>query len=208
MDYHLLLKIFSINLIYIMLNTMRLLLSMRGYRLPASCLAVVEITIYAIGLSMVMQYLDQPAYLLAYALGFGVGIYCGMLLEDKIALGYAVIQIFIASDNHALAEELRNRGYGVTVQSGYGRDGDRLILTILTPRSTERKLCRTIEEIDDRAFYISYDAKYIHGGFWTKRVTKLRVQRAHEALEDQEPLDPRTERVSEDEFVNDEINKL
>ena len=84
----------------------------------------------------------------------------------------------------------------------------RLIVTILTPRSTERKLCRTIEEIDDRAFYISYDAKYIHGGFWTKRVTKLRVQRAHEALEDQEPLDPRTERVSEDEFVNDEINKL
>ena len=91
MDWSLLLQIFLINLIYIMLNTIRTLLTMRGYQKIAPIIAVVEVTVYTLGLSMVMQYLSNPIYLIVYALGFGVGIYCGMLIETKLALGYSVV---------------------------------------------------------------------------------------------------------------------
>ncbi|WP_198440032.1 DUF2179 domain-containing protein [Aerococcus urinae] len=170
MNLYILLFIFGINLIYIMLNTIRTLLAMRGYRSIAPFIAMIEVTIYTIGLSVVMKYLDTPIYLVVYALGYGIGIYLGILLEDKIALGHAVIQIFTQSTDNHLAQSLRQQGYGVTVQTGYGRDGDRLIMTVLTPRSREQQVCRTIEAIDPKVFYISYDAKYIHGGFWTKRL--------------------------------------
>ncbi|OFU49051.1 DUF2179 domain-containing protein [Aerococcus sp. HMSC10H05] len=178
MDWHLLLQIFLINLMYIMLNTIRTLLAIRGYQKIAPALAVVEVTIYTLGLSMVMQYLSNPIYLIAYALGFGVGIYCGMIIENKLALGYSVVEVYVQNDDHTLASALRERGYGVTIQVGYGRDGDRLILTILTPRSNEVYLHRTIEEIDPKAFYLSYDAKYIHGGFWSKRVNPRLIKRS------------------------------
>ncbi|RPA60412.1 DUF2179 domain-containing protein [Aerococcus agrisoli] len=178
MDWGILLQIFIINLVYIMLNTIRTLMTMRGYRMVAPIIAVMEITVYTLGLSMVMRYLSNPLYLLAYALGFGVGIYVGMMIETKMALGYSVVAVYVQNDDHTLANALRERGYGVTIQVGYGRDGDRLILTILTPRANEVYLRKTIEEIDPKAFYISYDAKYIHGGFWSKRVNPRLIRRS------------------------------
>lgn len=180
MNWVLLGQIFGINLVYIMLNTIRTLLVMKGYRYVAPILAVFEVTVYTLGLSMVMRYLSNPIYLIAYAIGFGVGIYCGILIEDKMALGYSVMQIFSQDTNHTLANALRERGYGVTLQPGYGRDGDRLVLTVLTPRANEVKLRRTIDEIDEKAFYISYDARYIHGGFWTKKINRPKIRKANE----------------------------
>lgn len=165
-----LLQIFTINLLYITLNTIRVILTMRGYRKVAPFIAMIEVMIYTVGLSMVMQYLSIPIYLIVYALGFGTGIYTGMMIEDRLALGYSVIYIIADSLDHTLADGLRQLGYGVTIQSGYGRDGERLVLTVLTPRSTERKLYESIDELSPTAFYYSSEAKYIRGGFWTKKI--------------------------------------
>jgi uncharacterized protein YebE (UPF0316 family) len=171
-------QIFLINLVYITLNTIRVILTMRGYRKVAPVLAVIEVTIYTLGLSLVMEYLSNPIYLIVYALGFGVGIYTGMLIEDRMALGYSVVYIVTNSLDHTLAENLRELGYGVTIQPGYGRDGERLVLTVLAPRSKEAQLFKAINELSPTAFYYSSEAKYIKGGFWTKNISKKEIAAA------------------------------
>lgn len=189
MNWLLLGQIFLINLLYITLNTIRVILTMRGYRKAAPLIAVVEITIYTKGLSMVMQYLSNPIYLVAYALGFGVGIYTGMMIEDRLALGYSVIHIITNSMDHTLADGLRKLGFAVTIETGYGRDGERLVLTALTPRSNEMQLFKAIDELSPTAFYYSSEAKYIKGGFWTKNLNRERIEEApmpEEILADQE----------------------
>lgn len=175
MNWLLLGQIFLINLIYITLNTLHVIFTMRGYRKVAPFIAVIEVTIYTVGLSMVMQYLSNPIYLLTYALGFGVGIYTGMMIEDRLALGYSVIHIITDDLDHSLAESLRNLGYGVTIERGYGRDGERLVLTVISPRSTESQLYKAINELSPTAFYYSSEAKYIQGGFLTKKVNKQNI---------------------------------
>lgn len=188
MNWLLLGQIFLINLLYITLNTIRVILTMRGYRKVAPFIAIIEVTIYTLGLSMVMQYLSQPIYLAAYALGFGVGIYTGMLIEDRLALGYSVVHIVADSMDHTLADNLRKLGYGVTIQPGYGRDGERLVLTALAPRSTEAQLFKAIDELSPTAFYYSSDAKYIRGGFWTKKLNRQKIAEAP-LPEDIKPID-------------------
>ena len=183
-------QIFAINLVYIMLNTIRTLLTMRGYRNLAPILAIIEITIYTLGLSMVMSYIEENImYLIFYALGFGVGIYLGMLVENRIALGYSVMQV------------LRERGYGVTIQPGYGRNGNRLVLTILTPRSTEKALRNTINELNPNAFFISYDAKYIHGGFWTKHISPPQIIEENFEQDQKEGFETSDEVITKDEYI-------
>ena len=49
-------------------------------------------------------------------------------------------------------------------------NGERLVLEILLTRKAERHLQNKVLEIDPKAFMVSYDPKYIHGGFWSKRV--------------------------------------
>jgi len=204
MNWLLLGLIFVINLVYITLNTLRVILTMRGYRKAAPLLAIVEVIIYTVGLSMVMQYLSNPIYLIVYALGFGVGIYTGMLIEDRLALGYSVVYIITDSLDHTLADNLRNQGYGVTIQPGYGRDEDRLILTVLTPRTNERQLFKTIDETSPAAFYYSSEAKYIRGGFWTKTINRENIA---EAPAPEEMPSTQEEPMSKENYQDETENK-
>ena len=73
-DLKMLAMIFIINFAYITLNTIRFMLTMKGYRVIAPLVSMAEITIYVLGLSMVLNRLDNPLNLLVYALGYAVGI--------------------------------------------------------------------------------------------------------------------------------------
>lgn len=174
MDIKMLVTIFVINFSYITLNTIRFMLTMKGYRVIAPLVSMAEITIYVLGLSMVLNRLDNPINLVVYALGYAVGISVGIKIEDYLALGYIMVTAILPSSTEQLnlPEMLREHGYGVTQSFGQGREGERMILEILSPRKNERSLYKLINELEPRAFMISYEPKYISGGFWTKKVRK------------------------------------
>ncbi|MBC8932302.1 hypothetical protein IAI15_38565, partial [Escherichia coli] len=71
--------------------TVRLLLTMKGYRYLAALSSVFEMIIYVVALSLVLDNLNNIANVLAYAVGFGVGIIVGMKIEERIALGYITV---------------------------------------------------------------------------------------------------------------------
>lgn len=172
-DIKMLAMIFFINFAYVTLNTLRFMLTMKGYRILAPLMSMVEITIYILGLSMVLDRLDNPINLLTYALGYAIGISVGIKIEDKLALGYIMVTVILPTNTDqeaSLPRVLRKNGYGVTQSYGEGLEGERMVLEILSPRNTERTLYALIKEIEERAFIISYEPKYISGGFWTKKV--------------------------------------
>ncbi|MGO2083541.1 DUF2179 domain-containing protein [Vagococcus sp.] len=175
MDIKELLMIFTINFCYITLNTIRFMLTMKGYRIIAPLVSMVEITIYIVGLSLVLNRMDNPLNIFVYALGYAVGISVGIQIENYLALGYIMVTAIIPYDplvNAGLANQIREEGYGVTQSIGEGRDGERLILEILSSRKRERTLYQLVKTFDERAFIISYEPKYISGGFWTKSIRK------------------------------------
>ncbi|MFC6179719.1 DUF2179 domain-containing protein [Lactiplantibacillus daowaiensis] len=172
-----LILIFTINFVYITLNTLRFLLVMRGYRYFAAFTSVIEITIYVLGLSLVLNRLNNPLNLVVYALGYGVGVYVGMLIEDKLALGYTMISVILPDPKSALPGVLRANGFGVTQHVAYGLEGERLELEILAPRKNERRLYDLIKTSAPNAFVIAYEPRYISGGFWLKRVKKRNARR-------------------------------
>ena len=175
-DLSFLLLIFVINVAYISLNTIRFMLTMKSYRLAASLVSMVEVTIYVVGLGLVLDSLDNYLNLAVYALGYGVGIALGIKIEEFLALGYIMVTAIVPDLETKMPEELRNLGYGVTTSLAFGREGDRMVLEILTPRKTERKLYKQISEIEPKTFIISYEPKYINGGFWTRKVKKRRKE--------------------------------
>ena len=70
--------------------------------------------VYVVGLGMVMSSLDQIQNIFAYAFGFSIGILVGMKIEEKLALGYTVVNVTSSEYEIDLPNELRNLGYGVT----------------------------------------------------------------------------------------------
>lgn len=175
LDWAILITIFCINVSYVTLNTLRMMLTMKGYQTVAPFIAMIEVTIYVVGLGLVLDNLDNFANIIVYALGFGAGIFTGMKIENYLALGYILVTTIVPENGYEIANQLRDYGYGVTTTQAYGREGDRYVLEILTPRSNERDLYVKIHEIESKAFIISYEPRYINGGFWTKKIKKNKL---------------------------------
>ena len=164
--------IFAINIIYVTFFTVRMILTLKGYRYIAAAVSMVEVVIYIVGLGLVLDNLNEIQNLVAYAVGYGCGVIIGTKIEEKMALGYITVNVITVDLNKKLPAILREKGYGVTDWSANGLEGDRSSLQILTPRKYELKLYMEIKEIDPKAFIITYEPKSIHGGFWVKSVRK------------------------------------
>lgn len=164
--------IFSINIVYVTFFTVRMIMTLKGYRYLAAGVSMVEVVIYIVGLGLVLDNLDQIQNLIAYALGYGSGVIIGSKIEEKMALGYITVNVITSEAGEHLPKLLREKGYGVTDWNANGRDGGRQSMQILTPRKMELKLYKAIQEIDPKAFIIAYEPKTIHGGFWVKTVKR------------------------------------
>lgn len=164
--------IFSINIVYVTFFTVRMILTLKGYRYIAAGVSMVEVVIYVVGLGLVLDNLNEIQNLVAYAVGYGCGVIIGTKIEEKMALGYITVNVVTADVNKTLPKALRDLGYGVTDWSANGLEGNRSALQILTPRKYELKLYMSIKELDPKAFIISYEPKSIHGGFWVKSVRR------------------------------------
>jgi len=162
--------IIVINLAYVSMFTVRLIFIMKGYRLLASGLSMVEVFIYLIGLTIVLDNIDKPINILAYCVGWGGGVYLGGKIEEWLALGYVTLQIVVDTDSSRVPVTLRERGFGVTSWLADGKDGQRVVMQVLAKRTQEKKLIRVLEEIAPKAFVISYEPRFLKGGFWTKRL--------------------------------------
>ncbi|SHF82071.1 DUF2179 domain-containing protein [Ornithinibacillus halophilus] len=167
--------ILIINIVYVSLFTVRMILTLKGRRYVAAFVSMFEIVIYVVGLGLVLDNLDQIQNIIAYALGYGIGVVVGSIIEEKLALGYITVNVVSTNPDLAFTKKIREKGYGVTSWSAYGMDGDRLSMQILTPRKYELQLYEVIKNIDPKAFIISYEPKQIHGGFWVKQVRKGRL---------------------------------
>lgn len=169
----LVLTIIGINVAYVAAFTLRLILVIKGYRLGASLLSMVEVFIYLMGLTIVLDNLDNPINIAAYCLGFGLGVYIGSRIEEYLALGYLTVQVIVDSLQEELPSQIRALGYGVTSWPAEGKDGKRLMMQVLVKRKREHELMRSIHELAPRAFVISHEPKGFKGGFWVKRLKKL-----------------------------------
>ena len=164
--------ILVINIVYVSFFTIRMILTLKGQRYLAAFISMIEVVIYVIGLGLVLDNLDQIQNLVAYAIGYGIGVIVGMKIEEKLALGYITVNVITKEYDRDLTKSLRTQGYGVTTWTAQGLEGDRMALQILTPRKYELKLYQTIKELDPKAFIIAYEPKTIYGGFWVKSVKK------------------------------------
>jgi uncharacterized protein YebE (UPF0316 family) len=160
--------IFTARVADVTLSTIRILLLMRGKAVQASVIGFFEVTIFILALNQVVGNLDDPFRLLAYALGFATGNFAGSRLEERLALGFATVQVISVDKSAELLEQVRGRGFGVTALEGCGREGTYQILHVLLKRRDLPCFLDLVRRIDDQAFVSVMDTRKIFGGYFSK----------------------------------------
>ena len=153
------LSIFLAEMCVVTLSTLRIIFISRGRKLLAPLIGFFEIVIWLFAIGQVMKNLGDPSCYFAFAAGFTLGNFLGILVEARLALGTLVVRVITPRDAAGLVDGLREAGYGVTCQEGHGAAGPvRVILTVV-PRKQLPSVTAIIRTFDAEAFYAVEDVQ-------------------------------------------------
>ena len=158
------LLIFISRIFDVSLGTMRIIFVSRGHKFIAPILGFFEVLIWLIAISQIMQNLSSILYYLAYAGGFAMGTFVGIMIENKLAIGILVLRIILATDELKLKEQLCLSGYGVTIVDAKGANGDVKIVYTIVRRKDLNDVLAIVNQCHSNAFYSIEDAKTANQG--------------------------------------------
>ena len=144
--------IFMLRLADQSLGTMRALLVSKNKPIFAALIGLVESAIWIIAISQVIKDIDDPILISAYASGFAAGTILGSYIERIVGVGNVVVRVFCPVNSPSVAENLREKGHGVTVIDGQGKDGPVKIYWCVISRRKLNSVLNMIEEINPKAY--------------------------------------------------------
>lgn len=144
--------IFILRLLDVGMATVRIVLLGRARRGPAALLGFFESLIWVIAIARVFDGLDDPARMVAFALGFAAGTYAGSVVEEWLALGHSLIRVVSSIHSEPVAPLLRDRGFGATVLNGDGLAGEVRVTFCVVPRKEVYVATRLVHEMNPEAF--------------------------------------------------------
>ncbi len=160
------LLIFGLRVVDMALDTIRVLFVVRGRKGLAWVLGFFQALVFVIAISSVLSNLDNPLNVLGYAAGFATGNVVGMLLEERMAIGYMHLSIISPRLGAALAEQLRAAGYAVTELPGRGKNGAVNVLHVDVRRRDQAEVETIVLEADPGAFVTTEEVRPLRRGFW------------------------------------------
>lgn len=146
------LLIFVLQATNITVGSLRVMMLVRGNRLAAGGLALIESLVWVYAAGQVINDLANPVKVISYVLGFSVGTMVGVTVERWMALGKTLLRIVAPVSSPQVVDELRARGYYATVLNGEGRDGDVRVIFSVIPRKKMRVLEELVLKINPQAF--------------------------------------------------------
>ncbi len=162
--------IFLAKLVEVSLSTVRIVLVGRGEKLKGTVIGFFEVLLWLVVTANVLSSVaSDPFKILVYCAGFSCGIYLGMVIEDKLAIGTACIQAVVLPDGKGnLSQNLRQQGYGVTVMQGQGRDSVVEVLMIYVKRKSLPEATELIRSHNPNALITINDVRSLRNGFMLK----------------------------------------
>ncbi len=158
--------VFAMRVIDMSLDTLRLLFVMRGRKLLAGGIGVIQATVFILAVSAVLKGPLDPMTVAGYALGFGTGVIIGMLVEQRLALGHSMLRVYSPASGAAIAEAMRAANFAVTEFSAHGRDGR---ITVINSAIARRDIARAqdiIKQIDPGAFIAVDEIQPLQHGYF------------------------------------------
>ena len=146
------LLVFCLRIFDVSFTTLRILLSVRDARWVVPVLAFFEVSIWLAAAGHAMAHLTNPIYVLGYTTGYATGTWVGLWLEQKLAFGWASLQVISRLPGGAVADHLRQRGIAVTELTGKAHVGRVDIVQAVLKRRELPAALATIERCDPDAF--------------------------------------------------------
>lgn len=157
------LVIFASRATDVSLGTLRSVLANKGMKKMVPFIGFFEVLFWLFAISTVMKNLSNFMCYLGWAGGYATGIYIGLSIEERLAIGTQVIRVFTQEDISKLIETLVQKNYSYTVLDGEGKKGAVKLIFIVVKRKNVKDVTEIIHRFSPNAFYSIEDIKRAKG---------------------------------------------
>ena len=145
------------------LGTLRSVLANKGMKKLVPFIGFFEVLFWLFAISTVMKNLSNFMCYLGWAGGYSTGIYIGLTIEERLAIGTQVIRVFSQQDVSKLVAALVERDYSYTLLDGEGKKGAVKLIFIAVKRKNIGHVTELINHYIPEAFYSIEDIKRAKG---------------------------------------------
>ncbi len=148
------------------LGTLRYIMVARGNLKVAPILGFVESFLWILIMTRILRDgLGNPVNIVAYALGFALGTYTGIRVEERLSIGTVMVRLIVSRNPLELVTKLRSEGYRITEISGEGFLGNVSVFLVLIKRQRLSVLLESVLDTSPEAFYTVEDVRsFAKGG--------------------------------------------
>lgn len=156
--------IFLSRVLDVTMGTFRVQMIVRRKKLIAGVLGFFEVLIFILIVSKIIQDIGNWLNVVAYCGGFAIGNIVGIYISEKIYKEIISVGIISRNKWQGIEEKLREEGFGVTRNVGYGKDGEVQIIKVICERNYFPKVRDIALEHDHKVFITSYLLTGKNGG--------------------------------------------
>ncbi|MBN1598417.1 MAG: DUF2179 domain-containing protein [Bacteroidales bacterium] len=149
------------RIVDVSIGTLKIIFISRGNMALAPVLGFFEVLVWLLAVTKIFENLDNWICYFAYPLGFAIGSFVGIKLEEKLAIGVQLIRIITRKDASQLIQKLRDNGYAVTSISAEGSQGKVGVLYSVVNRKNIPDCVSVIKELNPNAFYTIEDIRFV-----------------------------------------------
>lgn len=160
------LLIFALRVLGIAISTFSTLMTVQGRKLHAVIAGFLSSLVFVVALGMVVTNLDNVLNIIAYSAGFSAGTLVGMVLDQRMALGFAEVRFISSGSGQELASALREAGFGATELQGHGREAPVQLVTVLCPRKEAKSVMEIGRSVDADAVTTVTEQRSVLRGYW------------------------------------------
>lgn len=160
------LLIFVCRIVDVSLGTFRVQMIINRKKVLAGIVGFFEVFVFILIISKVIQDIGNFMNVLAYSGGFGTGTIVGITISEKLSREMISVGIISRKCWPEIEKRLRQEGFGVTRNIGYGLEGELQVLQIVTQRNCFTKIREIALAYDHKAFITSYLIVGRSGGYF------------------------------------------
>ncbi len=164
--------IFALRVLGIAVSTLSTMMIVQRRKFYAMVAGFISALVYIIAIGKVVANLGNVWNILAYCSGFAVGTLVGMAWEQRLALGFTEVRFISTEKGDALAEALRQAGFGVTEIHGRGRESTVAIVEAIVPCKNVDAVLGIAKSVDENAIVTVTEARTVQRGYWKPNVRR------------------------------------
>jgi uncharacterized protein YebE (UPF0316 family) len=154
------------------METIRVIYISRGIKYLAPIIAFFEIVIWLLAMEVVLSDLSNIANFFAYAFGFAMGTYVGLVIEEKLSIGMVILRIVTTEEStDEIVSFMESEQFGVTCLDARGSRGDVRMIISLVNRADVPRITGHIEVTNPQAFFSIEDVRYVNQGVFRPQKT-------------------------------------